>query len=100
MQMYEQHLIPALPGAIFCAFDIFRELGLIKVETYRKEGATYSKIVMCEMSTKVKLENSSRFCEGVNEVNNFEDYRHTAMRRSAEELTQLLRHPILPQDIE
>lgn len=94
--MYEQHLIPALPGAVLCALDVFTELGIIKVETLIKEGASYSKIALCEISEKVDLYSSSRFCEGQNEVNNFEDYRHTAMRRSAEELTELLRHPILP----
>lgn len=99
MQMYEQHLIPALPGAVLCAFDVFSELGIINVETYSKEGSNYSKIALCEMSEKVDLESSSRFCEGQNEVNNFEDYRHTAMRKTADELTSLLRHPILPGDI-
>lgn len=99
MQMYEQHLVPAPPGAVMSALDIFSELGFINVKTLIKESSTYSRIEINEMQSKVNLENSSRYCEGCNEVNNFEEYRHTAMRRTADELTELLRHPILPSEI-
>lgn len=99
MQMYQQNMICALPGAVLCALDVFSELGIINVETLSKDGSTYSKIAVCEVSSKVNLEESSRFCEGQNELNNFESYRHTALRRTDEELTQLLRHPILPSEL-
>lgn len=99
MEMYEHSTIPAAPGAVLCALDIFGELGIINVETLVREAKTYSKIALVDMSSKVELDNSSRFCEGQNEVDNFEAYRHTAMRRTAQDLTQLLRHPILPSEL-
>ena len=99
MEMYEHHTIPAAPGAVLCALDIFSELGIINVETLVRQSKTYSKIAIVDMSSKVELDNSSRFCEGQNEVNNFEDYRHAAMRKTADDLTQLLRHPILPNEL-
>ena len=99
MEMYEHSTIPAAPGAILCAMDIFSELGIINVETLVREAKTYSKIAIVDMSSKVELDNSSRFCEGQNEVNNFENYRLNAMRKTADDLTQLLRHPILPSEL-
>ena len=78
------------------AIDIFAELGLLNVETVTRDGQTYSKIALVDVSSKVNLEDSSRFCEGRNEIVNFEDYRITAMRKTRDELTELLRHPILP----
>ena len=99
MDMFDNSTIPAAPGTVLCALDVFSELGLINVETVARQGQTYSKIALVEMSGKVNLDDSSRFCEGRNEVDNFEAYRHTAMRRTAEEITQLLRHPILPNEL-
>ena len=86
----------ASAATMLTAIDIFAELGLLNVETVARDGQTYSKIALVDVSSKVNLEDSSRFCEGRNEIENFEDYRITAMRKTREELTKLLRHPILP----
>lgn len=99
IKMHNNGMIPADPGAVLCAIDIFDELGLINVKTFNKQGDTCSKIALCEVSERVNLEDSSRFCEGQNEISNFEDYRQTAMRRTARDLTSLLRHPILPFEL-
>lgn len=88
---------PAAPAAIFCALDIFSELGLINVKTNYKDGQTYSTISLVENAGHVNLEDSSRFCEGLNEISQFNDYRNFAMRTSANALTNVLRHPILPK---
>lgn len=94
--MFEQAAVAASTATMLAGIDIFSELGLINVETLARDGKTYSKIALVDMSSKVNLEDSSRFCEGRNEVVNFEDYRITAMRRTAEDLTEMFRHPILP----
>lgn len=97
--MHVAGTIPADPATVLAAMDIFDELRLIKVETINKEGQNYSKITLCNYKDKVNLEDSSRFCEGQNEISNFEQYRHDSMRRDARELTEVLRRPILPSEL-
>ena len=97
--MEQSETIPSCASALLCAFNIFNELGLIELETFMKDGSNYSKIAMSDVADKVDLETSTRFCEGQNELLSFEDYRHTAMRKTTDELQKLLRHPILPVEL-
>lgn len=96
--MEQSNTIPTTASALLCALNVFAELNLISLETFMKEASTFSKVSMPNEVDRVELEQSSRFCEGQNEVGNFEEYRHTAMRKTAQQLQDLLRHPILPQN--
>lgn len=94
--MYESGTAVAAPATVFCALDVFSELGLINVKTIYKDGQTYSKIKTNDNVKRVNLEDSSRFCEGQNEVSHFNEYKNFAMRSSSDDLRKILRHPILP----
>lgn len=69
-------------------FDIFSELDLIEVKD--------NKIHLKSVTKKVNLEDSPRYCEGQNEISAFEKYKHLAMDTSAQDLQNLMRHPIKP----
>lgn len=79
-----------------CGIAIFAELGLFDVQTEFEKGQNISKIQVLDDSQKVKLENSSRFVEGQNQLLDFENYRDRATGMSVEDLTTILRHPITP----
>ncbi|MDO5329617.1 MAG: single-stranded-DNA-specific exonuclease RecJ [Coriobacteriia bacterium] len=78
------------------AFDIFSELGLIDVDK-DFDGDKPKLTIKLKDNGRVELENSSRYCEGQNEITAFSQYKKIAMDMNAEELTELLRHPIKPE---
>ena len=95
MEMYNNSLAPAMPGAVMCGVAIFEELGLIETKSTYVDGKT-STFVKIIPGTQVKLENSSRFVEGLAQITDFETYRDFALRATKDELTCILRHPITP----
>lgn len=96
--MNRDGIAPAAPAAIFSALDIFTELGFINVKTEYNDAQTYSTIMLSDNIKRAELEESSRYCEGLNEINSFNNYRHFAMRTSAKDLTRVMRHPIMPKE--
>lgn len=84
-----------------CTFDekgvsaglgVFRELGLVTGEGH---GA-YRRLTLDLSASKVDLESSVRYSEGLDEIREFEDFRVWALTAGADELLHRFNRPILP----
>jgi single-stranded-DNA-specific exonuclease len=71
---------------------IFREVGLVT-----GEGAgSYRRLTMLPVAEKVELTSSVRYAEGVEETEEFAEFRAWVLKAPAEELRQAFDRPILP----
>ena len=83
------------PQSVECAVAVFRELGLI--ETRPGEGPDRVRSIrVVDTQSKVELEDSVRYCEGLDEIDIFKDFRDWLASSSAEVLHKRIIAPILP----
>lgn len=75
------------------ALSVFRELGFIETEG----SGPYRRITMCAPpAEKVDLASSVRYAEGLEEIEEFEQFREWVLGASPEELLARFNRPILP----
>ena len=77
------------------AFGIFEELGLIVLE--KREDRYLA--VPVETDTRVELDSSALYREGLNERTSFEVFSEWVMNASSEELLNVLNRPMMPKDL-
>ena len=83
------------PQSVECAVAVFRELGLI--ETRPGEGPDRVRSIrVVETQSKVELEDSVRYREGLDEIDIFKDFRDWVRSSDAEVLHKRIIAPILP----
>jgi single-stranded-DNA-specific exonuclease len=72
---------------------VFRELGLIASEG---TGAYRRLTLLPAPESKLDLEDSVRYAEGIDEIQSFEEFRRRALEAAADELLHAFDRPILP----
>jgi len=75
------------------ALGVFRELGFVQGEGH---GA-YRRLTFIPSTTKVDLESSVRYAEGIDEVEGFAAFKQWALSTEADELLVRFNRPILPE---
>lgn len=84
------------PESVACAIAVFRELGLIETHTAFTSGEVTRSVRVVAGASKVELESSVRYREGLDEQAVFRDFKQWALNESAETLEERVRRPILP----
>ena len=80
-------------SSISSGIAVFRELGFL--ETTGKTHARY--ITMKEHPGKMDLQDSVRYCEGLDQIEEFKSFKHWALKASSEDLLARFSHPITPK---
>lgn len=80
-----------------CGISVFSELGLIDAERRFGDEGEYYSIKVIEGADKVELTDSVRYCEGLDEREDFLGFKEWAMLSSIDELTDRITHPIAPE---
>ncbi len=76
------------------ALGVFRELGFLETEG----SGSYRRMTMCESPVrKVELSSSVRYAEGIQEIEEFEQFREWVLGASAGQLLARFNQPILPE---
>ena len=79
-----------------CAIAVFRELGLIETRTTYASGEVTRLVHVVPDASKVELESSVRYREGLDEQAIFQRFKNWALNETAEVLQQQIQRPILP----
>jgi single-stranded-DNA-specific exonuclease len=82
-------------SSVSCGISVFRELGF--VETSGASVARYIRLV--PNPGKMDLEDSVRYREGLEELQNFDEFRVWALKANAHDLLDRFNRPILPSGI-
>lgn len=82
--------------SIECAFDVFSELNLLNVQRKEDSGRTFIMISKGNCQSDVDLYSSSRYCEGLNEIENFKNFADWALNSTIKQMTNQITHPIIP----
>lgn len=77
---------------VSAGLGVFRDLGLVTGEGH---GA-YRRLTVLPSEGKVELEQSVRYAEGLDEIEQFEQFRERVLTASDEELLMRFNRPILP----
>ena len=82
--------------SVACAVAVFRELGLVetRAESATEEARRLLRVV--PGASKVELESSVRYREGLDEQAIFHNFKDWALHDSADALQQRIKRPILP----
>ena len=84
----------ATPSCVESALKVFCELGLLEDEL-DFDGKVQSHIISkSDNSSKVELTDSVRYCEGMNAMQDFEEFKGWALQASISDLTNRITHPI------
>lgn len=81
---------------ISCAIAVFRELGLIETRTAFTWGEITRSVRMVSGASKVELENSVRYREGLDEQAIFQHFKELALNEPVDALQKRIQRPILP----
>lgn len=84
------------PESAACAVAVFDELGLIQTRTLHGQDEERFSISVIEGANKVELTDSVRYCEGLDEIEDFRGFKEWAMLSGVDELTERITHPIVP----
>ena len=90
----EQSRINMDESGVSCGISVFRELGFL--ETSGKSVAR--RITMVEGPRKMELEDSVRYREGLEQIEDFSAFKAWALSAKSEELLARFNSPILPQN--
>jgi single-stranded-DNA-specific exonuclease len=77
------------------ALGIFRDLGLVTGEGH---GA-YRRLTLVPTAEKVELAGSVRYAEGLDEIEQFREFRSWALQADANQLLERFNRPILPTHV-
>lgn len=87
-----------IPIASFkCALHVFKELRLLDYVENFEEQRVYN-ISLKENNNNVELTDSLCYCEGLVEIEEFEEFKNWALDGDAEAMTDKIRHPIYPKN--
>ena len=84
------------PESVACAIAVFRELGLIETRTAFTSGEVVRSVHVVPGASKVELESSVRYREGLEEQAIFQSFKQWALREPVETLQEKVQRPILP----
>lgn len=87
---------PVSLSAAECGLSVFSELGLIEATPCFAGGARSYSIRVVEGAKKVELTDSVRYREGLDEIEDFLEFRNWAMKCDIHGLTVRVTHPIAP----
>ncbi len=87
---------PVSPSAAACGLSVFSELGLIEATRSFADGAESYLVRVVEDAKKVELTDSVRYREGLDEIEEFQQFRAWAMKCDIHGLTVRVTHPIAP----
>ena len=87
---------PVGPEAALCALTVFRELGLIQVNTVYANGEAVRRVRVPQAAAKVELSESVRYREGLEEYGVFERFSDWVLAASPDALRRTLIRPIVP----
>lgn len=88
--------VPITTAAVACGVMVFKELGLIDVVRTYNGGVEKLVIHVNEDASHVELTDSVRYREGLDEIDDFMDFRDWAMKCDIQGLTIRVTHPISP----
>ncbi len=79
-----------------CAIAVFRELGLIETRSAYASGEITRLVHVVPEASRVELESSVRYREGLDEQAIFQSFKQWALRDKADDLQRRIQCPILP----
>ncbi len=80
-------------ASVSCGIAVFRELGFL--ETTGKGHARY--ITMKEHPGRMDLQDSVRYCEGLDQIDEFHAFKRWALKAKSDKLLDRFTHPITPK---
>lgn len=87
---------PVSLAAAECGLSVFAELGLIEATPCFAGGSKAYSVRVVEGAKKVELTDSVRYREGLDEIEEFQEFRNWAMKCDIHSLTVRVTHPIAP----
>ena len=87
---------PVSQESAACAIAVFRELGLIGTRNAYTSGEVTRMVHVIPDASKVELETSVRYREGLDEQAIFQTFKHWALQEPADTLQRQIQRPILP----
>ena len=87
---------PVSQESAACAIAVFRELGLIGTRTAYTSGEVTRMVHVVPDASKVELEASVRYREGLDEQAIFQTFKHWALQEPTDTLQRQIQRPILP----
>ena len=87
---------PVSQESAACAIAVFRELGLIGTRTAYTSGEVTRMVHVIPDASKVELETSVRYREGLDEQAIFQTFKHWALQEPTDTLQRQIQRPILP----
>jgi len=87
---------PVSQESAACAIAVFRELGLIGTRTAYTSGEVTRMVHVIPDASKVELEASVRYREGLDEQAIFQTFKHWALQEPTDTLQRQIQRPILP----
>ncbi len=87
-------------NAILTGLNVFDELGLISHRENFEGNTTKHFFAINKSAPKVELTDSTRYCEGLGEIENFKNFKNWIMNADIEEMTNQIIYPITPKRTE